>query len=170
VACPQQEEMFPVVDEFDQVLHAAPRSKVHGDNLRHRSVHILIFNDAGHVYLQKRSRRKERHPGLWDSSAAGHVAAGEDYGSAASRELMEELGIDVPLEKIGQLPASDRTGHEFVWIYCGRYNGKMSLNRDEIQTGGYFQPVIITGWIAARPGDFAPGFSECWKTYLQRSR
>jgi len=46
----------------------------------------------------------------------------------------------------------------------------MSLNRDEIQTGGYFQPVIVTGWIAARPGDFAPGFSECWKTYLQRSR
>jgi len=166
----QGEEMFPVVDESDRVLYAAPRSKVHGDNLRHRSVHILIFNESGQIYLQKRSRRKERHPGLWDSSAAGHVSAGEDYEVAARRELMEELGIEAPLQKIGQLPASDRTGQEFVWIYRGQYNGQMSLNREEIETGGYFQPVIVTGWIAARPGDFAPGFAECWKTYLQRSR
>ena len=166
----QEEEMFPVVDQSDRFLYAAPRSKVHGDNLCHRAVHILIFNDAGEVYLQKRSVRKERHPGLWDSSAAGHVGAGEEYDAAARRELQEELGIEVPLEKIGQLPASERTGQEFVWLYRGVYDGRMSLNRAEVETGRYIQPVVVTGWIAARPGDFAPGFPECWNTYLQRSR
>ena len=72
-------ELFPVVDQNDQVLYPAPRAKVHGDNLRHRAVHILIFNRADEVFLQKRSRWKDRHPLLWDSSAAGHLRAGEEY-------------------------------------------------------------------------------------------
>jgi len=40
---------------------------------------ILIFNEAVTFYLQQRSRWKDRHPLKWDSSAAGHVAAGESY-------------------------------------------------------------------------------------------
>jgi 8-oxo-dGTP pyrophosphatase MutT (NUDIX family) len=31
----------------------------------------------------------------WNTSAAGHVDAGEDYESCAIREVKEELGIDV---------------------------------------------------------------------------
>jgi hypothetical protein len=26
---------------------------------------------------------------------------------------------------------------------------------------------MIAEWIAARPGDFAPGFVECWAAYLE---
>jgi 16S rRNA (adenine1518-N6/adenine1519-N6)-dimethyltransferase len=47
-----QQERFPVVDEMDRILRYAYRSQVHGDNLRHRAVHILVFNPAGEVYLQ----------------------------------------------------------------------------------------------------------------------
>jgi len=72
-------ESFPIVDKNDRILRYASRSEVHGNNLRHRAVHILIFNQAGDVYLQQRSRWKDRHPLKWDSSAAGHVAAGESY-------------------------------------------------------------------------------------------
>src|SRR5207248_5652113 len=85
----------PVVDRMDRVLRYAGRSEVHGNNLYHRAVHILIFNEAVDVYLQQRSRRKDRHPLLWDSSAAGHVSDGENYDEAAKRELHEELGISV---------------------------------------------------------------------------
>jgi 16S rRNA (adenine1518-N6/adenine1519-N6)-dimethyltransferase len=164
------EERFAVVDNLDRVLYSAPRGQVHGDNLRHRAVHILLFNKNGDIYLQKRSRWKDRHPGVWDSSAAGHVLAGEEYDRAAERELREELGVEAPLERLVKLPASERTGQEFVWLYRAQHDGQISLNKDEIETGRYFQPAIITGWIASRPGDFAPGFSECWKTYLDRCR
>ena len=37
----------------------------------------------GELFLQKRSRLKDRHPNVWDSSAAGHVDAGEEYDEAA---------------------------------------------------------------------------------------
>ena len=32
----------------------------------------------------ERSRWKDRHPLVWDSSAAGHVDAGEEYDDAAA--------------------------------------------------------------------------------------
>lgn len=160
-------EWFPVVDAMDCLQRSARRAEVHGNNLRHRAVHILIFNDTGEVFLQKRSRWKDRHPFMWDSSAAGHVSAGEAYDAAASRELQEELGIKVALEKIAKLPASDKTGQEFIWLYRGVHTGDFRLNRSEIEAGGFFPPKVVTGWIAARAKDFAPGFVECWKSYRE---
>jgi 16S rRNA (adenine1518-N6/adenine1519-N6)-dimethyltransferase len=163
------DERFPVVDQNDKVLRDASRFDVHGNNLRHRAVHILIFNSAGEVYLQQRSRWKDRHPLKWDSSAAGHVAATESYDETARRELEEELGISVRLEKISKLPASERTDQEFVWLYRGEVAGNLSPNRTEIETGAFFPETIVDGWVAARPEDFAPGFIECWKAYRRKN-
>jgi 16S rRNA (adenine1518-N6/adenine1519-N6)-dimethyltransferase len=162
-------ERFPVVDKNDRILRAASRFEVHGNNLRHRAVHILIFNRAGEVYLQQRSRWKDRHPLRWDSSAAGHVVVTESYDETARRELKEELGISVPLKKISKLPASERTDQEFVWLYRGDLAGDLSPNRTEIETGAFFPEAVIDGWIAARPEDFAPGFIECWKVYRKQT-
>jgi 16S rRNA (adenine1518-N6/adenine1519-N6)-dimethyltransferase len=164
-AAAAQDEMFPVVDEEDRLAGAAPRSKVHGDNLRHRAVHILIFRKNGDLFLQKRSRWKDRHPGTWDSSAAGHVNAGEDYDVAAQRELKEELGIEAPLERVVKLPASENTGQEFIWLYRGRHDGELALDPGEIEAGRFFPPRLVSEWIEARPEDFAPGFVECWTAY-----
>lgn len=163
------EEQFPVVDEEDRLKGAAPRSKVHANNLLHRAVHVLIFNPAGEVFLQMRSRWKDRHPLAWDSSAAGHLNAGEEYDQSATRELCEELGIDIPLEKVAKLPASERTGQEFICLYRGSYNGELRLNPSEIEAGRFFPPTIVDRWIRARPRDFAPGFVECWKIWREKN-
>lgn len=162
-------ERFPVVDKNDRILRDANRSEVHGNNLCHRAVHILIFNPAGEVYLQQRSRWKDRHPLRWDSSAAGHVVTAESYDETARRELKEELGVSVSLKKISKLPASERTDQEFVWLYRGEVAGDLSPNRTEIETGAFFPETIVDGWIGARPEDFAPGFIECWKVYRQKN-
>ena len=162
-------ELFLVVDKDDRILRYGRRSDVHGNNLRHRAVHILIFSEAGEVYLQQRSRWKDRHPLKWDSSAAGHVAAGESYDEAARRELEEELSMNVPLGKIFKLPASARTDQEFIWLYHGELRGDPIPNRSEIDTGAFFPSTVVDGWISARPEDFAPGFLECWKVYRKNN-
>jgi len=163
--CSTPDEGFAVVDESDRICGYASRAEVHGNNLRHRAVHILIFNGVGDVYLQQRSRWKDRHPLKWDSSAAGHVTVGEDYDETARRELKEELGIDVPLEKIFKLKASSRTDHEFIWCYRGVVSGSLAPNKFEIERGLFFPPAVMDGWTSARPTDFAPAFVECWKAY-----
>src|SRR5262249_48257824 len=166
--CTTSSELFPVVDESDRIRRYASRSEVHGNNLGHRAVHILIFSTAGDVYLQQRSRWKDRHPLKWDSSAAGHVTRGENYDETARRELKEQLGVDVPLEKISKISASPRTDHEFVCLYRGVITGDLSFNKCEIETGVFFSPAIVDGWTSARPEDFAPGFLQCWKAYRRK--
>src|SRR6266513_4502266 len=162
-------ESFPIVDKNDRILRYANRSEAHGNNLRHRAVHILIFNPAGEVYLQQRSRWKDRHSLKWDSSAAGHVTAGEKYDETAQRELKEELGVDVPLKRISKIPASQHTDQEFIWLYRGLTSGDLVPAKSEIEQGAFLPPTIIDGWTSARPEDFAPGFLECWKTYRRKT-
>src|SRR2546423_5784271 len=158
-------ERFVLVDENDQPLGDAPRHEVHGNNLRHRAVHLFIFNRQGELFLQKRSRWKDRHPLLWDSSAAGHVEAGEDYDRTAARELEEELGVKAELTRVVKLPCSERTGWEFIWLYRGEHEGPFNLAKTEIEHGEFFPTEIVSRWVKARPDDFAPGFLECWRAF-----
>src|ERR1044072_5732360 len=96
------EDIFDVVNERDEVIDRKPRSEVHRLGLLHRAVHVLVFNSRGQIFLQKRSMKKDRQPGVWDSSASGHVDSGEDYDTCAVRELREEIGLKgaQPLERL----------------------------------------------------------------------
>jgi len=155
-------EHFDVVDEEDRVIGQASRHEVHTQRLRHRAVHLFVFNKKGELFLHKRSRWKDAHPGRWDSSAAGHLSAGQDYDEAAARELEEELGVSAPLKLMAKIPACAATGEEFVHLYKTEHSGPFTWPRAEIETGGFFPVPLIKEWIAARPGDFASGFLECF--------
>jgi 16S rRNA (adenine1518-N6/adenine1519-N6)-dimethyltransferase len=158
-------ELFDVVDEKDRVIRTASRHRVHSEKLRHRAVHIFVCNRAGELFLQKRSRWKDMHPLRWDSSAAGHVNAGGDYDSTAVRELIEELGVEAPVELIGKIDACDETGQEFVQLYRAYHDGPFVLAHSEIECGAFFPLPIIKRWAENRPDDFANGFLECLKLY-----
>ena len=73
----------------------ALRSECHGNPaLLHHTSHVVIFHpDGERLLLQKRSRNKDIQPGKWDTAVGGHVDCGEDYLTAARRELREELGV-----------------------------------------------------------------------------
>ena len=158
------EEIFDVVDEHDRVIGRAARRDVHRQGLRHRAVHVLIFNGRGEVFLQKRSMQKDSFPGAWDSSASGHLDCGEDYDACAVRELREELGLELrqPLRKLFKINACPETTQEFVWVYHGRAEGPFRLNPNEIQGGGWFAPEKISRWIRETPQDFASAFRLLW--------
>jgi 16S rRNA (adenine1518-N6/adenine1519-N6)-dimethyltransferase len=161
----QAHEMFDVVNEGNEVTGQAPRGDVHAKNLRHRAVHVFVLNKHGELWLQLRSHLKDVHPLRWDSSAAGHLDAGESYAAAAVRELQEELGIEAATEHVGDIPATERTGWEFVELHRARHNGPMNYAPDEIASGAFFRAEQIQDWIAARPEDFAGGFIECFRLW-----
>ncbi len=134
----EAEEIFDVVDENDQVVGQASRKEVHAKGLIHRSVHILVFNEQGELFLQKRSMNKDENPGYWDTSAAGHVNAGEDYEPCAHRELEEELGIRTELREIGRFSARPETFAEHVRVYSGVAQSSITINKDEISEGRFW--------------------------------
>lgn len=158
------EEIFDVVNEQDEVIGRSPRSEVHRLGLMHRAVHVLVFNARGEVFLQKRSMKKDRQPGLWDSSASGHVDSGEDYDACAVRELWEELGFkpETPPLRLFKLAASAETDQEHVWVYRCAAEGPFTLHPDEIETGGWFAHEAVTNWIAHHPQDFASALRFLW--------
>ena len=168
-AVQESPERFPIVDENDREIGTASRPEVHENNFRHRAVHILIFNGTRELLLQKRSPWKDRHPVLWDSSAAGHVEANEQYDETAARELDEELGVTAQLRPIGKLPASEKTGQEFITVYCGEHNGPFRYPSEEISAIEFFPVDIVEQWVANKPEDFAPGFLESWRLFKAKS-
>jgi isopentenyl-diphosphate delta-isomerase type 1 len=161
------EELFDVVDGEDRVIGQRPRPEVHRLGLRHRAVHVFIFNARGDLFLQKRSQFKDTFPGAWDSSCSGHLQPGESYDAGAARELREELGLRTakPLERIFKVGAGARTGQEFVWLYRGEAEGPFTLPPEEIETGGWFAPAQLDRWLTERPGDFAEALPLLWTEY-----
>jgi len=132
-------------------------------------VHVMVVNRQGELLLQKRSFRKDQFPRRWDSSASGHVDAGESYEECAARELREELGLKTPVRFVARIPASEQTGFEFIALYTASGNEPLNLDQFEIETAGYFPLETIERWIQRRPGDFAPGFLECYRVWKVES-
>lgn len=180
------DELFDVVDEHDRVTGQMVRREVHRLGLRHRAVHLFVVNRAGQVFLQQRSMKKDLFPGYWNTSAAGHVGAGEDYDGTAVRELEEELGWKLPpdamvrgvgllrqgsetqgaprpqMEPLFKVEAREETGQEFVWVYRVDAEGPFVLQADEVERGDWFTPEEIERWLAERPHEIAPALHFLW--------
>ena|SRR5258708_38899357 len=158
------EEIFDVVNENDEVIGRNNRREVHRLGLTHRAVHVLVFNSRGQVFLQKRSMKKDGDPGLWDSSASGHVDSGEDYDTCAVRELAEEIGLrpaKAP-ERLFKLAACAETHQEHTWVYRCESDGPFELNLEELERGDWFTPEEVTQWMAQRPQEFASALRAIW--------
>ncbi len=158
------EEIFDVVNDLDEVVGQRPRSEVHRLGLKHRATHILVFNRRGECFLQQRALTKDCSPGLWDSSASGHLDTGEEYDVCARRELGEELGIRVEagLARLFKVAASAETGQEFCWVYRLDHEGPFLLQATEVRGGAWFMPEAIDEWMGRRPQDFSGAFRRIW--------
>ncbi len=163
---PDGEELFDLVDESDHVVGSTERSRVHGDPaLIHRVAHVLLFNRKGELFLQKRSRNKDVQPGRWDTSVGGHVDRGETYFDAAVREMAEELGITgLGIRFSHKYLHRNDYESEYVCTFLATWDGKIILNRSEIEEGRYWP---ITEIQSTRDRElFTPNFLDELDRYL----
>lgn len=95
------EELIDILDENGKKTGVSKTKKeAHANGLWHQAAHIWIYNSKGEMLLQKRSKTKDSHPGMWDISVAGHFTAGDTPDMAAMREILEEMGIKVNPEDL----------------------------------------------------------------------
>lgn len=79
-------------------------------------VHVCVFDRVGRMLIQRRLPTIKGWPGLWDFTAGGSALAGETCQQAASRELFEEVGLEISFE--GVRPAMSLTfekGTDYVF-------------------------------------------------------
>ena len=150
---PEDDRRMEYVDVCDEnglpTGEIVERSTAHRTGVRHRTAHVWIYRESEgryQVLVQKRSDNKASFPGMYDTSCAGHVPAGEEPIDAAVRELSEELGIRLrpdQLEELGQFDSRDdlifrgapfRDDERcFVYAYGGPVDtGRLHLQADEV--------------------------------------
>lgn len=162
-----QDEIFDIVDSEDRVIGKATRREIHDRGLLHRSVHTLVFNSRGELFLQKRALTKDQNPGLWDTSSAGHVNAGEDYTTSAHRELMEELGIAANLEYLFKFQACEETFWEHVKVFSCVSDATIVIDPVEISEGRFYSLAEIRKILKKDAGRFTSTFIKLFKKYLE---
>ncbi|OQA36191.1 MAG: Nudix hydrolase [Candidatus Dependentiae bacterium ADurb.Bin331] len=129
------DELLDLVNEHDQIIGQEWRSVVHEQGLRNfRVVNAFLINQQSQLWIPRRTAHKKLFPSALDASMGGHVASGETYEQAFSRELMEELRIDATrnaYEKIGALNPHQHNTSGFMQVYVLRTNSVPQFNPDD---------------------------------------
>lgn len=93
-----------ILDLYDKDRQKMDETMVRGgtylDERYHLVVHVCIFSKDGRMLIQKRRDSKDRWPGLWDVSVGGAAVTGDTSETAAERETLEELGVEIDLKGI----------------------------------------------------------------------
>lgn len=119
----------------------------------------MVSRSGGGVILQQRSKKDDWHPGRWTLSCTGHVRKGESYAEAASRELMEEIGIRADLLLVDKylLPAMRENGlteREWVSLYAATSDAEPRIDPQEVEGVKEFAPRELKRMIGS--GDLTP--------------
>ena len=167
-------ELLDIVDDNDLVVGALSRGEIHQRELKHRSVHVLVFDGDGSLLLQKRSMEKDQCAGMWDTSCAGHVESGQSYADTAPRELQEELGFSsaVELNTLFKMEPTPKNGNEFAMVYSVVHKGPFVAAEDEIDELRWFTFLELDRWVESlstsgesAEQDLTSGFMEIWNRY-----
>ncbi len=160
------EELFDVADAEDRVIDILPRSVVHARNLRHRAVHVFVWNSRGELLVQVRSATKDQYPSCYTSSASGHVSSGDDYDETAIRELREEIGLTAALRPLRKFPAGPETCHEHTWLYETTTDAPPIPDPGEIAALEWWPRDELANRLATVPTQFSPCFATLLRWYL----
>jgi len=119
------DELLEVLDENGvSTGRGLSRKEIHNHGLWHRGAIVAILNDRNEILMQRRSKTKDKFPGAWDISLAGHTPFGEDSISTVVSETMEEIGYVFP-KKL--------TIQDFRFLTCFRRHDKIAEDYIENQ-------------------------------------
>ena len=135
-------EYVILVDENDQPIGQMEKQAAHVTPHLHRAFSVFVFNSKGELLLQQRAFSKYHSPGLWTNTCCSHPRAGETTLEAASRRLMEEMGMVCDLREvytfIYKAPVGQGlTEHEFDHVLIGRSDAIPNLNAEEVASWKY---------------------------------
>ncbi|NVH29726.1 NUDIX domain-containing protein [Lactobacillus delbrueckii subsp. bulgaricus] len=181
-------EILDIVDKEGRPTgQTIERNEAHRIGAWHRCASVWIIRQkAGkwQVLLQKRSANKDSYPGCFDTSSAGHIAAGDEPLATIIRELEEELGIKsqaADFTFIGTFHnCYDEVFHQtefknrevsFVHVYSKPVDeNKLVLQKEEVSAIAWFDLDEVWEKAQAKDPDFCTpvGGLKLLREYLQK--
>jgi len=147
------DELVEVVDEAGTVMRLATRAEVRAGNLRHRSVAVVVVTGAGDLVAHRRADWKDVWPGRWDVCFGGVAAVGEDWATAARRELAEEAGVKVPASALRLLGSGSYQDGSVSWlgpIFAVTHDGPFRPADGEVAELVLVPLAGLDAWLAGR--------------------
>ena len=158
-------------------------------------VQLILMNSKGNILLQRRSKKKNDNPNLYDKTVGGHVNAGHTDAITMVRECAEELGIPsvvvnqeefydavthtdlevvAVLKKVEDLNAyiSERQSSDEsyqlpakVSRYIGYYDGSIQFRDAEASGVRFFELNDLKNEIDSRPEHFTWDIKKMVESY-----
>lgn len=151
-----------LVDDADTQVGLAPKMEVHRRGLKHRALSVLVRDAKGRMLLQQRAAGKYHSAGLWANACCSHPRPGESNAKAASRRLLEEMGVDCDdLTElfVAHYRASVSNGlieDEVVHVFGGTFEtGAVAPDYDEAGDWKWMAYDELTSDIAAHPEHYS---------------
>lgn len=150
------DELVEHVDARGKVIEIVTRRRMRSENLRHRSVAIVVTNTSGELLVHRRADDKDVFAGWWDIAAGGVVGVAESYAQAARRELAEELGVAaVELTFLTSGRHDDEHAREICHVFQAVHDGPFRFDDGEVAEARFVTPPELDELIAAER--FLPG-------------
>ena len=149
-------ERVILVDESDRPVGEGAKLDVHRDGLLHRAISVVVTDGAGRVLLQRRAEGKYHSAGMWSNTCCGHPRPEETTHAAASRRLLEEMGILCALVSAGSFTYRGDLGnglveHEIDHVFVGRWSARPHPDPLEVSEWRWADVTVLRGDIAAHP-------------------
>lgn len=164
-----EEEQLILVDGDDREIGALDKAACHDrDGVLHRAFSLFVFDTAGALLLQQRSRGKRLWPLYWSNSCCSHPRVGETMEEATSRRLREELNIGAELEfvyKFAYRARFDASGseNELCWVFLGRTEETPVPNSREIANTRWVAADRLQAELESKPDEFTPWLKLEWR-------
>ena len=131
----------------------------------------MLFNTEGSLLLQKRADHKYHSPGLWTNTCCSHPRPSETVQDAASRRLMEEMGMRADLTHVTQFQyfvnfENGLKENEIDHILIGLSDILPLLNQEEVSEYKYISWENLENDIEAHPENY----TEWFKIILSESK
>ena len=156
-------EYVVLVDESDNEIGQMEKQAAHIEPHLHRAFSIFLFNSKGELLMQQRALSKYHSPGLWTNTCCSHPRAGETTAEAASRRLMEEMGMRCEMHEvytfIYKAPVGQGlTEHEFDHVFIGQSDDIPCINTEEVASWKYMTIDDLSKDIALYPEHYTEWF------------
>lgn len=162
----REQDLVELVDNEGRAIGFATVADAHrAPGQLHRAFSVLLVDPDGRTLLQQRAAVKTRFPLRWANACCGHPGPGERVVDAASRRLVEEIGVrDVELTEIGVYlyraddPLTGRVEHEYDHVVLGRIDANTQILPDpaEVAALRWQQPAALREALDRDPDPYAP--------------